>query len=225
MMFTGIVQGVGKIAVIGDEPPAVTHMRIEAGTLDLGDVKVGASIAVDGVCLTAVAITGGGFSVDVSRETLARTTLGHVAADARVNLEKSLRLESRLGGHLVSGHVDGVGTVLQREDDAGSVRLLIQAPDDLARYIGRKGSVCIDGVSLTVNAVKEAAFELQLIPHTLQVTTAGRYRVGTRVNIEVDLIARYLERLLASGPVSTSATTGITREFLAEHGYLSDAGD
>ena len=184
-MFTGIVQAVGRIVRL--EP-----LEIECGGLDLSDVAVGDSIAVQGVCLTVTALTGKGFTADVSAETR-RVTTGLDRAGAPVNLEKSLALGSRLGGHLVAGHVDGVGEVLAFADGV----LRVRAPRELARYIARKGSVTIDGVSLTVNRVDDDAFEVQLIPHTLEVTTLGGLLGGAKANLEVDLIARYVERLMA----------------------------
>jgi riboflavin synthase len=183
-MFTGIVQAVGRIVRL--EP-----LEIECGGLDLTDVAVGDSIAVQGVCLTVTALTGKGFTADLSLETR-RVTTGLDRAGAAVNLEKSLVLGSRLGGHLVAGHVDGVGEVLAFADGV----LRVRAPRELARYIARKGSVTIDGVSLTVNRVDGDALEVQLVPHTLEVTTLGGLRGGARLNLEVDLIARYVERLM-----------------------------
>jgi riboflavin synthase len=183
-VFTGIVQAVGRIVRAGPH-------EIETGGLDLSGVSVGDSISVQGVCLTVTALTGRGFRADVSAETLAVTT--GLDRPGPVNLEKALRAGDPLGGHLVSGHVDGVGELVRRE---GSV-FAFRAPQELARYLARKGSICIDGVSLTVNGADEAQFEVNLIPHTLQVTTLGRLAPGARVNLEVDLVARYLERLLA----------------------------
>jgi riboflavin synthase len=183
------------------------------------DVRLGDSIAVSGVCLTVIDFTTQEFSADVSNETLSRTTLGGLKPGARVNLEKALTPTTRLGGHLVSGHVDGVGKVLERTHDARSVRFRIEAPAALAKYIARKGSICVDGVSLTVNAVMGAVFELNIVPHTLAETTLDEYAAGRRVNLEVDLIARYLERLLLGDQAATSAG-GITRELLQQHGFV-----
>lgn len=194
-MFTGIVHGLGSVAEI-DSRAGGRRVSIEAGELDLGDVRIGDSIAVNGVCLTVVERDGGRFAVDVSPETLRCTTLGALKAGSRVNLEAALRLGDRLGGHLVSGHVDGVTQIIDRREDSDCVWVRVAAPATLARYISRKGSVCIDGVSLTVNAVDGDSFELQIIPHTQRETLFGSYRSGDAVNIEVDLIARYLERLL-----------------------------
>jgi riboflavin synthase, alpha subunit len=192
-MFTGIIQAVGMIQRL--EPyGGDARLDLDTGKLPLDGVALGDSIAVNGVCLTAVALTERGFAADVSRETLTLTTLGTLKPGARVNLERALTLATPLGGHLVSGHVDGVGTVVACQEDARSWRLRIQAPDALARYIAPKGSICVDGTSLTVNRVEGAVFELNIVPHTLQETIIGDYRPGTRVNLEVDLIARYLER-------------------------------
>lgn len=218
-MFTGIIQAVGKVA---DMQPkgADLRLRIATGKLDLGDVQPGDSIAVNGVCLTAVELPGDGFWADVSGETLALTSLGDLKPGSRVNLEKALTPTTRLGGHLVSGHVDGLGEVLERRQDGRSWRFRIKAPDELAKYIAHKGSICVDGVSLTVNAVDGAVFELNIVPHTLAETIIGDYRAGSRVNLEVDLIARYLERLLLGEKAAEPAAGGITEAFLAEHGFL-----
>lgn len=193
-MFTGIIQAVGEIARV--EPCAGdVRLVIATGTLDLGDVAVGDSICVSGVCLTVVTIEGAYVAADVSVETRSCTTLGLLKSADRVNLEKSLRLADRLGGHLVSGHVDGVGRVTSIEPDARSQRWRFDVPAALSRYVAAKGSVCIDGVSLTVNEVEANRFGVNLIPHSIQATTFGGKRAGDAVNIEVDLIARYIERL------------------------------
>ncbi|HEY6943174.1 riboflavin synthase [Dokdonella sp.] len=198
-MFTGIIQAVGSIAS-REEHSGGLRLAIGAGALDLGDVAIGDSIAVAGVCLTVVAIEGTRWFADLSAETLARTTLGGLAVGARVNLEKALRLADRLGGHLVSGHVDGIGTVLAIDDEGASQRWRFRIPRALARYIAVKGSICVDGTSLTVNEAGEEAFGVTLIPHTLAVTTFGARAVGDAVNIEVDLMARYAERLAGVPP-------------------------
>ena len=198
-MFSGIVTAVGRIASSRPSGDGV-RMTIEAPGFGLDDVAIGDSIAIQGVCHTVVAKSRDAFEVDTSRATLAVTT--GLEAAREVNLEKSLRLADRLGGHLVSGHVDGVGEVAELEDLGGSVRLVVRAPAELARYIARKGSIAVDGVSLTVNAVDGRGFEVNLIPHTRSVTTLGRLRKGGRVNLEVDMIARYAERLLASPEVA-----------------------
>lgn len=218
-MFTGIVQAVGTVAAI-ENHGGDRSFRLQTGKLDLADVALGDSIAVNGVCLTAVALfPGDGFRADVSGETLACTTLGKLAVGNRVNLEKALTPSTRLGGHLVSGHVDGVGKVASRTMDARSVQFRIEAPATLAKYIAAKGSICCDGVSLTVNAVDAAVFDLNIVPHTLAVTTLDNWRVGVPVNLEVDIIARYLERLLL-GDQAAEGAQGVTLAKLAEHGFL-----
>ena len=195
-MFTGIVQTRGAVARL-EARGGDARLAIDAP--DLGEFQVGDSISVSGACLTAAARTERGFVADVSRETLDRTTLGALAAGAAVNLERSLTLAAPLGGHLVTGHVDGVGELLSQEEDARSRRLRFRAPEGLARYLAAKGSVCVDGVSLTVNEVEGREFEVNVIPHTAAVTTLGDARPGSRVNLEADLIARYVERLLNGG--------------------------
>ena len=217
-MFTGIITAVGAITTLqpgnGD-----CRLRIATGKLDLRDIHIGDSIAVSGICLTAVELASDGFWADASRETLECTTLGEATPGTRVNLEKALMPTTRLGGHLVSGHVDGVGTVTDWRSDGRSWRLRIQAPDALARYIAEKGSICVDGVSLTVNRVDGAAFELNIVPHTLEETTLANFKVGQRVNLEVDLIARYLERLLLGERAAQSGSGGLTETLLREHGF------
>lgn len=193
-MFTGIVQGIGTVSAAAARSGDVT-LDISPGPLSLRDAKVGDSIAISGVCLTITRLGDAGFAVDVSRETLAHTTLGWLEHGQPVNLELALRAGEPLGGHLVSGHVDGVGTLLGRTEAGRSWRLFVELPRELARYVARKGSICIDGVSLTVNEVDGTRFDVNVIPHTLVVTTLGTLLPGARVNIEVDLIARYLQRL------------------------------
>jgi riboflavin synthase len=193
-MFAGIVSAVGRI--VSAEPHGDgLRLRIQAEELGLDDVKVGDSIALAGACHTVVARSGVAFDVDTSRATIAVTT--GLAAGREVNLEKSLRLADRIDGHLVAGHVDGVGTVTGFEELGGSVRLEVQAPAELARYIARKGSITVDGVSLTVNKVEGARFEVNVIPHPRAVTTLGGLALGARVNLEVDMLARYVERLVS----------------------------
>jgi riboflavin synthase len=185
------------------------------------DVALGDSIAVSGVCLTVVKLNGSGFVADVSGETLRRTILGRLAVNDAVNLEKALTLETRLGGHLVSGHVDGIGTVSARSADSRSVQFTIRAPDELARYIAAKGSITVDGVSLTVNTVNGAEFTLNIVPHTLDETTLNEYRPGRELNLEVDLVARYLERLLQGAAAARSGSgQGLSRETLESHGFI-----
>ena len=218
-MFTGIIQAIGTLRDIQPKGGDL-RLTLATGKLDMSDVALGDSIAVSGVCLTAVLFDQQSFSADVSRETLSLTSLGNLARGSKVNLEKALTLQTRLGGHLVSGHVDGLGEVVNRHDDARSVRFSIRAPDHLAKYIAMKGSICIDGTSLTVNKVDGSTFELNIVPHTLQETIMADYRSGTRVNLEVDVIARYLERLLLGEQAAQPTATGITEAFLAEHGFL-----
>lgn len=223
-MFTGIIQATGTIAAL-EQRGGDMRITIHAGKLPLADVSTGDSIAVSGVCLTAIDITHAGFSADVSGETLGRTVIGELAVNAAVNLEKALTLQTPLGGHLVSGHVDGIGTVVSRDADSRSVRFAIEAPAGLARYIATKGSICVDGVSLTVNHVDGAVFEMNIVPHTLQETTLDEYRPGRRVNLEVDLVARYLERLLLGDRAAQPGTSGgLTREILEASGFTGQPG-
>ncbi|MCC7330960.1 MAG: riboflavin synthase [Gammaproteobacteria bacterium] len=197
-MFTGIVQCVGAVQAV--EPRGGDALiRVEMAGISAARLALGASIAVNGVCLTVTARAGSVVDFDVSRETLALTTLGGLAAGDPVNLEPALTLAEPLGGHLVSGHVDGIGEVLAMLPDARSTRMTLRVPAGLSRYVARKGSLCVDGVSLTVNAIDGDRAGVNLVPHTLQATIMGGYRPGTPVNIEVDLIARYLERLIADG--------------------------
>jgi riboflavin synthase len=191
-MFTGIIQSIGKIHEF-EARGSDARMVIAAGGLDLSDVAIGDSIAVNGVCLTAVALTASAFTVDVSAETL-RCTEGF-APGTEVNLEKAMRPIDRLGGHIVSGHVDGVGTVARFEPAGESHHLAIDAPPELARYIAAKGSITVQGVSLTVNRVEGVRFFINLIPHTLTMTTLKDLKPGSRVNLEIDMLARYVERL------------------------------
>lgn len=195
-MFTGIVAAVGRIEKI-DPAAGGVRLHIATGALDMGDVQLGDSIAVNGVCLTVVAFDNNFFDAEVSQASLAVVAGFH--AGAAVNLEKALRLADRLGGHLMSGHVDGTGTVAQFEAVGDNRRLVIEAPAAIARYIARKGSIAVDGVSLTVNAVKGNAFEVNLIAHTLGATTLQQLKPGVRVNLEVDMLARYVERLHEAG--------------------------
>ncbi|HQQ74672.1 MAG TPA: riboflavin synthase [Pseudomonadales bacterium] len=219
-MFTGIIQAVGKL-VASENSSGDKKLRIHTANLDLSDVILGDSIATNGVCLTVTDLPGDGFWADVSVETLDYTTLGNLKNGSHVNLEKALRASDRLGGHIVSGHVDGVGEIVSIHSDARSIRYRMRAPKELAKYIAHKGSVCIDGVSLTVNKVEGTEFELNIVPHTQQKTLFGEYKTGTRVNLEVDVIARYLERLLLGEKASdTSDNNKLTMGFLAENGFM-----
>ena len=194
-MFSGIIQAIGRVGAI-ERSGGNARLDIDSDSLGLDDVRIGDSIAVAGVCLTVVAVDATRFAADLSGETLARTTLGTLAAGDPVNLEKSLRLADRLGGHLVSGHIDAVGKIVSIVADGAAQRWTFAAPPALARYIAVKGSICIDGTSLTVNGVAGSDFDVTLIPHTLAVTTFGARKADDAVNLEVDLVARYLERLI-----------------------------
>jgi riboflavin synthase len=218
-MFTGIIQAVGTVAAM-QERGGDMRLRVHTGKLPLADVALGDSICTSGVCLTVVELPGDGFWADVSLETLNFTTLGDLQPGASVNLEKALTPQSRLGGHIVSGHVDGVGEVVSLGEDARSIRVVLRAPDPLARYIAHKGSICVDGTSLTVNQVNGAQFDLNIIPQTMAETIFGQYRPGSRVNLEVDVIARYLERLIQGDAAALGNTGGLSMDTLAEHGYL-----
>jgi riboflavin synthase len=211
-MFTGIIQAKGSITAL-DRRGGDVRLSVHSDELPFASYAVGESIAVNGVCLTAVALCDDGFDTDVSVETLDVTSLGGLGIGDHVNLEPSMALGDRLGGHLVSGHVDCLGTVKSLDSDARSIRIAIEIPAEFAHYVARKGSVTVDGVSLTVNDVSGASFGVNIIPHTAEVTIIGEYRVGTRVNVEVDLLARYIERLLGKNGEELSM------EFLKEHGY------
>jgi riboflavin synthase len=218
-MFTGIIQAIGHIEALTERGGDV-RLSVNSGHLDLADVALGDSIATNGVCLTAVELSSQGFAADVSRETLSLTSLHLLKPGSRVNLEKALTLNTRLGGHLVSGHVDGIGRVVERRNDARSIRFSIEAPAELAKYIAHKGSICVDGTSLTVNAVRGAVFELNIVPHTLQETIMEGYKVGSQVNLEVDLIARYLERLMLGERAAESEPGGVTEALLRSRGFF-----
>ncbi len=217
-MFTGIIHAIGEVRRIERRGGDV---RLHVGSAGLGmqDVRHGDSIATNGVCLTVVDHGNDWYSADVSLETLALTTLGSLATGTRLNLEKAMAVGERLGGHIVSGHVDGVGEIVSLHPDGRSTRYRVRAPQALARYIAHKGSVCVDGVSLTVNGVDGADFDLNIIPVTASETVFADYRPGTRVNLEVDVIARYLERLLLGDAAPRPAAGGISREFLLRNGF------
>lgn len=221
-MFTGIIQAVGQVVAMQPSGGDL-RLRVNTGKLSLLDVALGDSIATNGTCITVTELPGDGFWADVSVETLNFTTLGKLKPGSRVNLEKALTPASRLGGHIVSGHVDGVGEIVSLVEDARSIRVVVRAPDALARYIAHKGSICIDGTSLTVNAVNGAEFDLNIIPQTMAETIFGEYQSGSQVNLEVDVIARYLERLVlgdAAADATAGAAAGLSLATLAEHGFL-----
>jgi riboflavin synthase len=217
-MFTGIIESVGRIEAIEDKG-GDARFWIHTAKMDMSDVQLGDSIAMNGVCLTAIELRDDAYCADVSGETLSLTSLKQLSAGSAVNLEKALTPQTRLGGHMVSGHVDGLGKVIDRYADGRSVRFVIEAPKALARYIAVKGSITVDGVSLTVNKVDGCQFELNIVPHTLQETIMEGYQPGTEVNLEVDLVARYLERLIL-GDKAAEPNAGITESFLAEHGFI-----
>jgi len=219
-MFTGIIEALGEVADLQLRDNE-WRLRIHSSTLDFGDVRLGDSIAVNGACLTVTRCGNSSFDADVSNETMQLTTLGALRPGAKVNLEKALTPQSRLGGHMVSGHVDGVGELLSTRPDGASVRMDFRAPAALARYIAQKGSICIDGTSLTVNTVNGADFSINVIPHTQEQTIIHSYRTGQKVNLEVDLISRYLERLMqGDNAAKPAAAATLTRATLAENGFL-----
>lgn len=217
-MFTGIIEAIGEVVALQPKNGDL-RLRIKTHNLNLGDVHRGDSIATNGVCLTVVDLPGDGYWADVSRETLDNTTLPNWKIGQRVNLEKALTPQTRLGGHIVSGHVDGVGEVVSRHPDARSERFRMRAPRPLAKYIAHKGSITVDGASLTVNKVDGAEFELNIVPHTLQWTIMDSYKTGTQLNLEVDVLARYLERLMLGDQAADGEEQGITLEFLAKNGF------
>ena len=219
-MFTGIIEAIGEVVAFQPKNGDL-RLRIKTNGLDLADVRLGDSIATNGVCLTVVDLPGDGYWADVSRETLDNTSLPLWKIGQNVNLEKALTPQTRLGGHIVSGHVDGLGEVLSRHPDARSERFRIRAPKSLAKYIAHKGSITIDGTSLTINKVDGAEFELNIVPHTLKQTVMNTYQAGSRVNLEVDVLARYLERLmLGDKAAEADGESGITLEFLAKNGFV-----
>ena len=222
-MFTGIIEAVGTVKSVANQQGDLT-LRIATGSLDLADVRLGDSIATNGLCLTVVALPGDGFVADVSRESLAHTNIESWRAGTRVNLEKAMTPSTRMGGHIVTGHVDGVGTIKKRSADARSIRLTVSTPPHLKKYIAAKGSVTIDGVSLTANALSDDGFELNIVPHTAQETTLTGLQTGSQVHLEVDIIARYLEQLLTSGndkqeTDSSTQGSGLSQAFLMQNGF------
>lgn len=218
-MFTGIIEAVGEIVAVEPRSGDI-RLRVKSNGLDLSDVALGDSIATNGVCLTVIQLPGDGYWADVSVETIDYTTVASWEVGQAVNLEKALTPHTRLGGHIVSGHVDGVGEVVSRHADARSERFRLRAPDSLAKYIAHKGSITVDGISLTVNAVDGAEFELNIVPHTLEQTVMGQYRSGSKINLEVDVIARYLERLLQGEQAAQAqGSSDLSMAFLQENGF------
>jgi len=218
-MFTGIIEAVGTVQSVN---PIGGDLRLvlNVGALDMSDVQLGDSIATNGVCLTVVAWDQHSFTADVSQETLAHSRIAQLQVGESVNLEKALLPTTRLGGHLVSGHVDGVGEIISLEADARSVRIQLWAPIELRRFIAAKGSITIDGVSLTVNGLSSEGFDLNIVPHTAAGTIINTYMAGRKVHIEVDMIARYLDRLLSSRDEAAEPASGVSMELLAAAGYL-----
>ena len=194
-MFTGIIQTIGNISKIDSNGPD-SRIVFKAGRMKLDDVKIGDSISVNGVCLSITEKTKDSFSSDLSSETLSLTTFIEMRANSKVNLEKAMNFSSRVNGHLIAGHVDGVGVIKEMKNDGRSILILIEFPEELEKYISKKGSIAVDGVSLTINGTKENTFSINIIPHTLSGSIISEYNIGTKVNIEVDLIARYLEKLV-----------------------------
>jgi riboflavin synthase len=216
-MFTGIIEAVGEIKRVEQQQGDV-RLTVATAGLNLSDAQLGDSIAVNGVCLTAIELSDKQFVADVSNETLSATTMADIKAGSPVNLECALQAQTRLGGHMVSGHVDGVGRVLERKADARSVRFTFEMPVEISRYVAQKGSICIDGISLTVNTVDDASFSVNIVPHTLEMTTLGNRHVGDAVNLEVDVIARYLERLML-GQSSTESCVDY-KALLEKNGFM-----
>ncbi|TEW44850.1 riboflavin synthase [Psychromonas algicola] len=219
-MFTGIIAAVGKIIAIKKNQKDMT-ITVHAGGLDMSDVKLGDSIANNGVCLTVTHLNGDSFNADVSYETIKLSGFSNIKTGFLVNLEKAMQMNDRFGGHIVSGHVDGVGEITAVTPLGNAVEYWIKAPDDLAKYIAKKGSITVDGVSLTTNEVDGASFKLTIIPHTISETIMQEYAVGTRVNLEVDVIARYLERLVLGEQAAESySKQHSTMDLLAKSGFM-----
>jgi len=218
-MFTGIIQALGSIQKLDNRGNDI-RLTVNSPALDMTDVALGDSIATNGVCLTVTDMGSDFYCADVSAETIKLTGFAHYGVGSVVNLEKAMRPTDRFGGHIVSGHVDGVGHVSRIMKHTDYVEIWVKAPDDIAKYIAHKGSITVDGVSLTVNQVNGAEFMLWIIPHTLKETVLGTYKVGTAVNLEVDVIARYLERLMLGEKAAHSEKKDIDLAFLAENGFL-----
>ncbi|WP_394166764.1 riboflavin synthase [Photobacterium piscicola] len=217
-MFTGIIEAVGKISAMTPKGADVS-VTVDSGSLDLSDVKLGDSIATNGVCLTVVKLTGKGYVADLSLETLNRTAFVNYKAGQVVNLEKAMVATTRFGGHMVSGHVDAVAEVIERQHIGRAIEFWIKVPPQFAKYISEKGSVAVDGISLTVNAVRGDEFKLTIVPHTAAETTMADFKVGRKINLEVDVIARYLERLML-GDKAAEKQSQVTMDLLARTGFL-----
>lgn len=218
-MFTGIIEAVGHLKAINTSGDGA-RVTVATGTLDLSDVKLGDSIATNGICLTVVALDNASFSADVSSETLTRTGFAHYQIGSRVNLEKAMLPTTRFGGHMVSGHVDAVSEITSIEHKGNSIDYWLIMPAELSAYIAEKGSITIDGTSLTVNSLTQDKFRLTIVPHTTEQTIISKYQVGTQVNLEVDLIARYIERLLTKQTTDQPTESGVTHALLARSGFI-----
>jgi len=218
-MFTGIIEAVGTIKSLQITANGA-RLSIAAGNLNMSDVKLGDSIATNGICLTVVELSGSNYSVDVSNETLQRTCFGNYQQGQQVNLEKAMLPTTRFGGHMVSGHVDAKSKIMAINNNGNSIEFWLAMPSEFSHYISEKGSITIDGISLTVNALSDDQFRLTIVPHTLAQTVMSNYQVGTEVNLEVDLITRYLERLLTKTSDKESNSTGVTEELLKKSGFM-----
>ncbi|MFA0414713.1 riboflavin synthase [Vibrio renipiscarius] len=216
-MFTGIVEAVGTLAAITPKGEDIS-VTVSSNKLDMSDVKLGDSIATNGVCLTVVAFNDHSYTADLSLETLNKTGFTHYQAGDKVNLEKAMLPTTRFGGHIVSGHVDGVGEIVERNQVGRSIEFWVAMPEELNKYVAEKGSITVDGISLTVNALRKNAFKLTIVPHTGEETTIADFHVGRKVNLEVDVLARYMERLLTSQQ-SQQPESRITMEFLQQNGF------
>ncbi len=216
-MFTGIVETVGTLEALTAKGDDIS-IRVNVGTLDMSDVQLGDSIATNGVCLTVVAFTSNTYTADLSVETLKKTGFAHYKAGDKVNLEKAMLPTTRFGGHIVSGHVDGVGEIIERQPVGRAVEYWVAMPPELSKYVAEKGSITVDGISLTVNDLRKNAFKLTIVPHTSAQTTMNDFQVGRKVNLEVDVMARYLERLI-SAKEEAEPESRLTMEFLQKHGF------
>ncbi|ASI88738.1 riboflavin synthase [Vibrio mediterranei] len=216
-MFTGIIEAVGTLKGITPKGEDIS-IHVEVGKLDMSDVKLGDSIATNGVCLTVTSFTDNSYHADLSVETLKKTGFAHYSVGDKVNLEKAMLPTTRFGGHIVSGHVDGVGEIVDRQQVGRAIEFWVQMPSELSKYVAEKGSITVDGISLTVNDVRKDAFKLTIVPHTSEETTIDNFHVGRRINLEVDVLARYMERLLQS-KASDESESRITMDFLQQNGF------
>lgn len=216
-MFTGIIEAVGTLKAITPKGEDIS-VTVDAGKLDMGDVKLGDSIATNGVCLTVVAFTDSSYQADLSLETLKKTGFANYSVGDKVNLEKAMLPTTRFGGHIVSGHVDGVGEIVDRQQVGRAVEYWVQMPSEITKYVAQKGSITVDGISLTVNDLRKDAFKLTIVPHTSEETTIDQFQVGRKVNLEVDVMARYMERLLQA-QTHSEPESRLTMEFLQQNGF------